>query len=252
MRNEITRAARFLAVGLWLVALSCTFHEAQGKQGKRVAKKTGGYTPFFQEGEPIEIYVYCDDISDPFSSVGPAVFASPPVHKLNTTFSWNGAIGAKTIQVTLPERVRLNQSDMYAHVFVTKDGIHPNIFSPGTRKDPDFALKLLHRTVPLVRVLPEIPIVKKRYLLTEPAPVVDEKALAEAKTRIVPYWAPRLAVFVVMDTNTYVDMTDLYVSPFLLYAMRQFDAIDTQVRVMLFCFDMHPRPQKRVSTFCLM
>jgi hypothetical protein len=205
--------------------------EAKASQGKQAVQRKGGFTPYFEDGEPIEVYVYCDEIQDPFSPAGQAVFASPPVYKLNTTFSWNGAVGPRTIQVPLPKKVRANITTMYAHVFVTKGGVNPNPFDPETRKDPDFALKLLHRTAVLVRLHPEIPIVRKRYLLTEPAPIVDEKALEEAKKRIVPYWTPRLAAFLIMDTNKYVDMTELYVSPFLLYAMKQFDAIDTQVRI---------------------
>jgi hypothetical protein len=195
-----------------------------------MVQRKGGFSNYFEEGEPIQFFVYCDEFPDPFSpDSGPAVFASPPVYKLNTTFSWNGAVEPRTIQVPLPEKVLSNITHLYAHVFVTKGGINPNPFDPETRKDPDLALKILHRTATLVRLHPEIPIIKKRYLLIEPAPIVDEKALEEAKKRIVPYWTPRLAAFLIMDTNTYVDMQDLYVSPFLLYAMKQFDAIDPQV-----------------------
>lgn len=159
------------------------------------------YKNYFADGEDIDFYVWADVHENPFYDNG-VMFSGEPVYRSETKFSWSGTIDAKGVNITLPYSVRSNTSAMFAHIFVTKKGVDPNLYSQQGQVTHEHTLSVLFRTVKLTRLLPEIPIVKKRFLLKEPFLPV-EKPLPESERPIVPYWAPRLAVHLVYDTNTY-------------------------------------------------
>ncbi|KAJ1480904.1 cleft lip and palate transmembrane protein 1-domain-containing protein, partial [Baffinella frigidus] len=69
-----------------------------------------------------------------------------------------------------------------------------------------------------------------RFLVREKAPPPPDQALAKAGKQMVPYWAPRLALFVVTDFSKYEDMTEQHVSPFMLYFFLNSDSYDSRSR----------------------
>lgn len=165
-----------------------------------VSGSGSSYRNFFADGEDIDFYVWADVHENPFYDNG-VMFSGDPAYKGKTKFAWSGTLEAKGVNITLPYSVRSNTSAMFAHIFVTKKGVDPNLYSQQGQVTHEHTLSVLFRTVKLTRLMPEIPIVKKRYLLKEPFLPV-EKPLPESERPIVPYWAPRLAVHLVYDTNT--------------------------------------------------
>ncbi len=74
----------------------------------------------------------------------------------------------------------------------------------------------------ITRKVPEIHKPILRFLLKDPPPSPPTKALdSSGNARILPYWAPRVAVFIVTDTTDYPQMTEQYVDPFLLSYLSQ-------------------------------
>lgn len=155
---------------------------------------------YFADGEALDIYVWTDVHENPFVENG-AMFSTKPAYSGNTTFSWKGVIKAEGVNVSIPYSVRSNRTALFAHVFVTKKGFNPNLYSANGQVTHEHTMSVLFRTVKLTRLLPEIPIVKKRYLLHEPF-LAPEAPVEEKDRPIVPYWSPRLAVHLVYDTNS--------------------------------------------------
>lgn len=135
-----------------------------------------------------------------------------------------------TINVSLPDIVLRNKSSYFAHVFLCRKGFSPNPWAPSNR-NVNLAFHVLDRSVDLTHRLPEKQVVRaiKRNLIYDPPPPPED--LSEKKrARILPYWAPRLALFLVTETEEYPQMDKMYVNEFLLYSMQNMQGIDHETR----------------------
>jgi hypothetical protein len=135
-----------------------------------------------------------------------------------------------TINVSIPDIVQRNKSSLFAHVFVCRKGVSPNPWAPSNR-GIKIEMNVLRRGIDLTSRLPEKQVVKafKRNLLYDPLP--PPQVLSKSKSdRILPYWAPRLAMFLVTDTAVYPSMDVTYVNEFVLWMLQQTQGIDHEER----------------------
>jgi len=135
------------------------------------------------------------------------------------------------VNVSVPRDVRRNQTSLFAHVFICRRGSDPNPFSEAARTDRERSRNVIYRGVDLTRILPEIKKPHLRFLLRDPPPPPPAPSLQAGGKRILPYWAPRLALFVVTDFSTYAEMNEEHVSPYMLYFFTQgSDSYDPRTR----------------------
>lgn len=220
-----------LALGLVLVLQA----DAAASNGAGSAlQKISGYQQAFKEGEDLDILVYMSTKRDPYLNQG-SLFNNTKnpkalVYRNSTKFGWNVMTETVEINVTLPDVVQRNKSSLFAHVFVCRKGISPNPWDP-SNKGTNIAFNVLDRSVDLTRRLPEKQVVKaiKRNLLYDPVPPPEDLSKKKLE-RILPYWAPRLAVFLITDTNVYPSMDTTYVNEFVLWYLQNAQGIDHQAR----------------------
>lgn len=87
----------------------------------------------------------------------------------------------------------------------------------------------MYAGVELTHKLPEKQVLKaiKRNLLYDPVPPPEDLSMKK-RSRILPYWAPRLAIFVVTDELVYPALDQNYMNEIVLWHLHQQNAIDHQ------------------------
>ena len=136
-----------------------------------------------------------------------------------------------TINVSIPDAVQRNKSSLFAHVFVCRKGISPNPWDESNRGADNLAFNTMYGSVQLTHRLPEKQVLKaiKRNLLYDPV-LPPEDLSAKKRNRILPYWAPRLALFLVTDKNVYPSMDTNFVGEIVLWNLQHSQGIDHQER----------------------
>jgi len=240
LRIAVIMRANFCVVGgLVVLALALLPQETDaarktgGGEGSALAE-TRGYQQAFKEGEELDIYVYLSTQGDPYLYNGRLFNATRNpkalVYRNSTRFGWDVVTEPVTINVSIPEIVQRNKSSLFAHVFVCRKGVSPNPWAPSNR-GIKIEMNVLRRGIDLTSRLPEKQVVKafKRNLLYDPLP--PPQVLSKSKSdRILPYWAPRLAMFLVTDTAVYPSMDVTYVNEFVLWMLQQTQGIDHEER----------------------
>eukprot|EP00802_Teleaulax_amphioxeia_P008452 Tamp_08461.p1 GENE.Tamp_08461~~Tamp_08461.p1 ORF type:complete len:574 (+),score=144.21 Tamp_08461:24-1724(+) len=213
------------------LALAMLLHTAAAHEVAEVR----GYQQAVREGEQLDVHVYLSPLQDPFYRSGQLFNASKTpgalVYKNSTTFGWNVVTESVSINVSIPDTVQRNRSSLFAHVFVSRKGVSPNPWDPAN-KQLDYPFHVMLRSVDLTHRLPEKQVVKaiKRNLLYDPPPPPEDTRQKKLE-RILPYWAPRLAIFLVTDTNIYPSMSPEYVNEFVLWSLQNAQGINHRRRV---------------------
>lgn len=136
-----------------------------------------------------------------------------------------------TINVSIPESVQRNKSSLFAHVFVCRKGYSPNPSwaKQHRQRTGDLHWNTMYAGVELTHRLPEKQVLKaiKRNLLYDPVPPPEDLSMKK-RSRILPYWAPRLAIFVVTDELVYPALDQNYMNEIVLWHLQQQNAIDHQ------------------------
>ena len=90
----------------------------------------------------------------------------------------------------------------------------------------------MYAGVQLTYSLPEKQVLRaiKRNLLYDPIPPPEDLS-KKKRDRILPYWAPRLALFLVTDTNIYPSMDPKFINEIVLWNLQEQQALDHSRRM---------------------